>query len=50
MAFLVLAHFGFNREALFAEAVEVHPQHGKIMAPGFQPVATRSRRSRSGSP
>ena len=30
----MLAHFGFSFEALFAKAVEVHPKHGAIMAPG----------------
>ncbi|OJX74806.1 cation acetate symporter [Magnetospirillum sp. 64-120] len=30
----VMSHFGFSFEALFAKAVEVHPKHGAIMAPG----------------
>ena len=34
MALAVLWHFGFNPEALFAKAVEVHPKHLAIMAPG----------------
>ena len=34
MAFGVMAHFGFSFEALFAKAIEVHPKHGAIMAPG----------------
>ncbi|QAY96966.1 cation acetate symporter [Methylovirgula ligni] len=34
MAFMVLAHFGFSAEALFARAVEVHPKKQAIMAPG----------------
>ena len=34
MALGVLAHFGFSFEALFAKAVEVHPKHAAIMAPG----------------
>ena len=34
MALGVLSHFGFSFEALFVKAVEVHPLHGKIMAPG----------------
>ncbi|MFV0280172.1 MAG: cation acetate symporter [Rhodoblastus sp.] len=34
MAFMVLVKFGFSPEALFAKAVEVHPNHAKIMAPG----------------
>ena len=34
IAIAVLAHFGFSFEALFAKAVEVHPKHMAIMAPG----------------
>lgn len=34
MAFMVLKTFGFSPTALFAKAVEVHPKHGAIMAPG----------------
>ncbi len=34
MAFMVLAHFGFSPEALFAKAVAVHPKKQAIMAPG----------------
>jgi cation/acetate symporter len=34
MALLVLGQFGFNLEAFFAKAVEVHPKHGAIMSPG----------------
>jgi cation/acetate symporter len=34
MALAVLWHFGFSLEALFAKAVEVHPKHRAIMAPG----------------
>jgi cation/acetate symporter len=34
IAIAVLAHFGFSFEALFAKAVEVHPKHAAIMAPG----------------
>ena len=30
----VMSHFGFSFEALFSKAVEVHPKHGAIMAPG----------------
>ena len=30
----VMANFGFSFEALFAKAVEVHPKHAAIMAPG----------------
>jgi len=30
----VMANFGFSFEAMFAKAVEVHPKHGAIMAPG----------------
>jgi len=34
MAFMVLAHFGFSLEALFAGAVEAHPKGQAIMSPG----------------
>ena len=34
MALAVLWHFGFNPEAMFAEAVAVHPAGQAIMAPG----------------
>jgi cation/acetate symporter len=34
MALAVLWHFGFNPEAMFAEAVKVHPNGQAIMAPG----------------
>ncbi len=34
MAIAVMAHFGFSFEALFAKAVEVHPNHDSIMSPG----------------
>jgi cation/acetate symporter len=34
MAFMVLQTFGFSPTALFAKAVEVHPKHAAIMAPG----------------
>ncbi|THD47179.1 MAG: cation acetate symporter [Bradyrhizobium sp.] len=34
MALLVLAAFGFDFNALIAKAIEVHPQHDKIMLPG----------------
>ncbi|MBF0305308.1 MAG: cation acetate symporter [Alphaproteobacteria bacterium] len=34
MAIMVLAQFGFNFEALFAKAVEVHPKKLAIMQPG----------------
>jgi cation/acetate symporter len=34
MAVMVLLHFGFSPEALFAKAVEVHPKHLAIMSPG----------------
>jgi cation/acetate symporter len=34
MALMVLLHFGFSPEALFAKAVEVHPKHDAVMAPG----------------
>ena len=34
MAFMVLQRFGFNPDAMFAEAVRVHPKGGAIMVPG----------------
>ena len=34
MAFMVMLHFGFSPEAMFAEAVRVHPRGQAIMAPG----------------
>ncbi len=34
MAFMVMAKFGFSFEALFAKAVEIHPKHLAVMAPG----------------
>ena len=34
IAFGVMSKFGFSFEALFVKAVEVHPKHGAIMAPG----------------
>ena len=34
MAFMVLKIFDFSPTALFAKAVEVHPKHAAIMAPG----------------
>jgi cation/acetate symporter len=34
MALMVLARFGFNVDALFAKAVEVHPKHAAVMGPG----------------
>ena len=34
MAFMVMMHFNFSPEALFAKAVEVHPKHLAIMSPG----------------
>src|SRR5215468_6678297 len=34
MAFMVLASFGFSTEAMFRTAVEIHPKHDAIMAPG----------------
>ena len=36
MAFLVLAQFGFDFNALIAKAVEVHANHEKILLPGPQ--------------
>jgi cation/acetate symporter len=34
MSVLILWHFGFSLEALFREAVTLHPKAGAIMAPG----------------
>jgi cation/acetate symporter len=34
MSFLILWHFGFSLEALFREAVTLHPKTAAIMAPG----------------
>jgi cation/acetate symporter len=34
MALMVLASFGFSPEALFRAAVDIHPKHLAIMAPG----------------
>src|SRR5262249_14753043 len=34
MSLLILWHFGFRLEALFREAVTLHPKAGAIMAPG----------------
>jgi cation/acetate symporter len=34
MSFLILGHFGFSLEALFREAVTLHPKADAIMAPG----------------
>ncbi len=34
MALMVLFHFGFNPEALFRTATEIHPKGGAIMSPG----------------
>ena len=34
MAVAVLVHFGFDLNALFAKAIEVHPKHAGIMVPG----------------
>ena len=34
MAFMVLASFGFSPEAMFQKAVDIHPKHLAIMAPG----------------
>ena len=45
MAVMVLATFGFSPTALFNRAIEVHPKHGSIMAPGgfvADPVSTIS--------
>jgi cation/acetate symporter len=45
MSLAVLWHFGFNPEAMFAEAVRIHPKGDAIMAPGglvADPVSTIS--------
>ena len=45
MAVLVLARYGFDVGALFAQAVAVHPKHQAIMAPGgfvANPISTIS--------
>lgn len=45
MAFMVLSAFGFSPTALFNRAIEVHPKHTAIMAPGSfvsDPVSTIS--------
>ncbi|MBP0588154.1 cation acetate symporter [Paraburkholderia sp. LEh10] len=34
MALMVLAHFGFSLNALFAQAIHAHPKHADIMSPG----------------
>ncbi|MEX3959757.1 cation acetate symporter [Trinickia sp. EG282A] len=34
MAFMVLRHFAFNPDALFAAAVQIHARHDAIMRPG----------------
>ena len=34
MAFMVLNHFNFSLETMFAQAIEVHPKAEAIMAPG----------------
>jgi cation/acetate symporter len=34
MAFMVLSSFGFSPEAMFRKAVDIHPKHLAIMAPG----------------
>jgi cation/acetate symporter len=34
MALMVLATFGFSTEAMFRAAVDIHPKHAAIMAPG----------------
>ncbi len=34
MSVMVLLHFGFNPEAMFAAATEIHPKGDAIMAPG----------------
>ncbi len=36
MALLVLAQFGFDFNALLTKAIEVHPNHDKILLPGAQ--------------
>ncbi len=45
MALMVLIHFGFNPDAMFAAAVQVHPKGDAIMAPGAfvaDPISTIS--------
>jgi len=45
MALMVLVHFGFNVDTMFAAAVQVHPKGDAIMAPGAfvaDPVSTIS--------
>jgi len=45
MALMVLIHFGFNPDAMFAAAVQIHPKGDAIMAPGAfvaDPVSTIS--------
>ncbi|MGA7813425.1 cation/acetate symporter ActP, partial [Caballeronia sp.] len=34
MAFMVLSRFGFSLDALFSQAILVHPRHAAIMSPG----------------
>jgi cation/acetate symporter len=34
IALMVMLHFGFSFDALFAKAIEVHPKHDAIMGPG----------------
>jgi cation/acetate symporter len=34
MAFMVLSRFGFSLNALFSQAILVHPRHAAIMSPG----------------
>jgi cation/acetate symporter len=34
MAFMVMWRYGFSPEAMFADAVRIHPRHDAIMAPG----------------
>ena len=34
MAFMVMQRYGFSPEAMFADAVRIHPRHDAIMAPG----------------
>lgn len=34
MAFMVMLRYGFSPEAMFADAVRIHPRHDAIMAPG----------------
>ena len=45
MAVMVLAKFGFSFEELFSKAIEIHPKHAAVMAPGAlvkDPVAAIS--------